>query len=109
MLTYFSRKFRYRTCQGTQGGGAYCSGSGVRLVDCTTDIICPGTDTWSGWSEFSPCSATCGNGTRVAYRNCTPSANAALAGSSTCGNDSSVSITSCYAGACPGTKFCCSF
>lgn len=92
---------QYRTCFGTQGGGAYCSGSGVRLVNCATNITCPGNDTWGSWSGFSACSVTCGNGTRTAYRNCTPSANAALGGSSACSNESSVNVTSCYAGPCP--------
>ena len=82
---------------------SYCNGSGVQLVTCATNITCPGSDTWSTWSAFSGCSATCGNGTRTAYRNCTPSATA-TSSSATC-NGSSVNTTSCYAGPCPSKIF----
>jgi hypothetical protein len=95
---------RYRTCTNPtpEYGGTYCSGSGVQLVNCSTNITCPGSDTWSSWSTWSGCSATCGNGTRTAYRNCTTSST--TGGSTTC-NGSSTSTISCYAGACPSMTF----
>ncbi|CAF0913672.1 unnamed protein product [Adineta ricciae] len=92
---------QYRTCTNPApaNGGLYCNGSSVRLLRCTTNILCPGTDTWSGWSTWSSCSVSCGNGIRTAYRNCT-SASVDGSGSAPC-NGPSINTTSCYAGVCP--------
>ncbi|CAF1679281.1 unnamed protein product [Rotaria magnacalcarata] len=92
---------QYRTCTNPtpENGGLYCSGSGVQLLNCSTNITCPGSNIWSTWSAFSGCSATCGNGTRTAYRNCTIPSSAA-SGSASC-NGSSTNVISCFAGACP--------
>ncbi len=105
IFEYFISSIRYRTCTNPtpQYGGAYCSGSGVQLVNCSTNITCPGSDTWSSWSTFSGCSVTCGNGTRTSYRNCTPSSTAPV-GSATC-IGLSTNVISCYAGACPSMIF----
>lgn len=95
---------RYRTCANSTPayGGTYCSGSGVQLVNCSTNITCPGVDLWSSWSTPSGCSVTCGNGTRTSYRNCTASATSTI--SASC-NGSSINVTSCYAGPCPSKIF----
>ena len=107
LIAFSSSSIRYRTCTNPspQFGGIYCNGSAVRLLNCTTNITCPGTDTWGAWSALSGCSVTCGNGTRTSYRNCTPSASAAF-GSASC-NGSSVNVTSCFAGVCPSKIFYC--
>ncbi|CAF3598517.1 unnamed protein product, partial [Rotaria sp. Silwood2] len=51
---------QYRTCTNPtpQNGGSYCSGSGVQLVNCSTNITCPDSDIWSSWSTWSGCSVT---------------------------------------------------
>ncbi len=69
------------------------------MVNCSTNITCPGSDTWSSWSTFSGCSVTCGNGISTSYRNCT-SGSFGGSGSASC-NGSSINVTACYAGVCP--------
>jgi len=100
---------RYRVCNNPtpEYGGTYCSGASVQLLNCSTNITCPGSDTWSSWSTWSGCSATCGNGTRTAYRNCTTSSSDS-SGAATC-NGSSTTVISCNAGACPSMIFCLKF
>ncbi|CAF1064997.1 unnamed protein product [Adineta steineri] len=92
---------QFRTCTNPtpEFGGLYCNGSGVQLIICSTNITCPGSDTWGSWSTWSGCSVTCGNGTQTSYRNCT-SASSSGSGTASC-NGSSINTTTCYRGSCP--------
>ncbi|XP_055997297.1 properdin-like isoform X2 [Ostrea edulis] len=62
-------KTRTRTCRPPEFGGAPCSGSTVELDKCG-EQHCPVDGVLSAWSVWTPCSVTCGGGSKVRSRAC---------------------------------------
>ncbi|XP_057313086.1 SCO-spondin-like isoform X2 [Hydractinia symbiolongicarpus] len=66
---------RYCNNPTPRGGGIACEGpEGPALFQnktllCNTNP-CPVNGTWGNWTEYSPCSVTCGNGTKNKNRSC---------------------------------------
>ncbi|XP_057313082.1 SCO-spondin-like isoform X2 [Hydractinia symbiolongicarpus] len=66
---------RYCNSPTPRGGGIACEGpEGPALFQnktlaCNTNP-CPVNGTWGNWREYSPCSVTCGNGTKNKNRSC---------------------------------------
>ncbi|XP_053377847.1 SCO-spondin-like isoform X2 [Mercenaria mercenaria] len=62
---------RYRNCTYPDHSlhGKYCPGSNNTTRACNTQH-CPVDGTWSNWSVYSRCSATCANGTHIRTRTC---------------------------------------
>ena len=61
-----------RTCTNPSplNGGKDCEGSGTKSVECNTEA-CPINGGWSGWTDSSTCTKTCGGGTKTQTRSCT--------------------------------------
>lgn len=66
---------RLRTCSNPKPdfGGDYCQGDFEETAKCTTidDPSCPADGGWTGWSNWTSCQVTCGNGTLTRTRSCT--------------------------------------
>ncbi|XP_060069782.1 hemicentin-1-like [Ylistrum balloti] len=62
---------RFRTCTNPppSRNGRPCLGSGETTKTCNT-IPCPVNGKWRDWSNWSPCSVTCGEGYRERQRQC---------------------------------------
>uniref|UniRef100_A0A3Q3VWB7 Uncharacterized protein n=1 Tax=Mola mola TaxID=94237 RepID=A0A3Q3VWB7_MOLML len=62
---------RRRECDSPspEGSGNYCEGLGTEAVRCNTDH-CPVSGGWCEWSEWTPCSRTCGAESVSRYRSC---------------------------------------
>eukprot|EP00800_Vazella_pourtalesii_P019814 TRINITY_DN687_c0_g1_i6.p1 TRINITY_DN687_c0_g1~~TRINITY_DN687_c0_g1_i6.p1 ORF type:complete len:1458 (+),score=297.65 TRINITY_DN687_c0_g1_i6:296-4669(+) len=62
---------RSRECNSPtpQYGGRDCSGRGVRISECNLHD-CPIHGGWSGWTQWTDCSLTCGSGRRQRGRVC---------------------------------------
>lgn len=63
---------RDRTCTNPapHNGGLACQGSSVQLANCNTQL-CPVVDgQWGLWSQWTPCSKTCGIGVTIRIRYC---------------------------------------
>ncbi|CAK8695093.1 unnamed protein product [Clavelina lepadiformis] len=56
-----------RTCHGGEAGQEGCIGGTTRMVECE---ITPCPVKWTDWSEYTPCSVTCGNGWKTRTRTC---------------------------------------
>ena len=57
-----------RTCVNGENGDDGCDeGESVKVEKCSSTEPCP---SWSPWSEYSACSATCGEGERTKTRVC---------------------------------------
>ncbi|XP_062606198.1 neurotrypsin-like, partial [Saccostrea cucullata] len=69
--TCIGAKTRRRTCTDsvTDNSTLICSGSFKQNVLCIK-AVCPVKGEWSGWTEWSACSVTCGNGYRQRIRFC---------------------------------------
>ncbi|XP_048579836.1 uncharacterized protein LOC116619170 isoform X2 [Nematostella vectensis] len=65
-------KYRNRKCTNPtpQHGGENCSGDVIESVACNTQS-CPRHGNYSAWSQFSACSASCGEGFKTRNRTCT--------------------------------------
>eukprot|EP00118_Oscarella_pearsei_P026045 m.309288 g.309288 ORF g.309288 m.309288 type:complete len:577 (+) comp45997_c0_seq1:262-1992(+) len=65
------RKARERLCNNPapQNGGSKCIGKSIQSRKCAKRRCA--SRNWSRWTEWSSCSATCGNGTQERYRRCT--------------------------------------
>ena len=63
---------RIRLCNNPppRHGGGDCFGSPIDEKECDTGMHCPIDGGWSVWSEFSPCSETCGSGIQKRFRKC---------------------------------------
>ncbi|XP_077129422.1 semaphorin-5B isoform X2 [Ranitomeya variabilis] len=68
-LGFRSRK---RTCSNPEprNGGQPCMGSAMEFQDCNPQL-CPVKGSWSCWSSWTQCSATCGGGHYQRTRTCT--------------------------------------
>ena len=68
------KQYRTRTCThpSPRYGGLNCSALGPELeeVDCNENP-CPIHGRYSGWSDYSECSTSCGTGTKTRTRTCT--------------------------------------
>ncbi|XP_038068317.1 uncharacterized protein LOC119737785 isoform X1 [Patiria miniata] len=62
---------RVRTCTDppAQHGGADCSGEDAEVESCG-DGACRRDGNWAQWTEWSPCSKTCGFGNKTRERTC---------------------------------------
>ena len=63
---------RFRECSNPPPlyGGHDCTGDAFEKMICDTGIHCPIPGGWGPWSDFIPCSATCGIGTTQRTRLC---------------------------------------
>lgn len=59
---------RQRDCIGSECGG-HCEGMDSEIQTCNTEC-CPVNGSWSGWSNWTDCSVTCGEGTQNRTRDC---------------------------------------
>ncbi|XP_078487952.1 uncharacterized protein LOC100179634 isoform X3 [Ciona intestinalis] len=57
---------RQRQCQSGDNAATGCDGESSEMSPCRTEA-CP---TWGAWSEYSPCSVTCGGAEQVRTRAC---------------------------------------
>ncbi|XP_053387505.1 thrombospondin-2-like isoform X2 [Mercenaria mercenaria] len=92
-------KTRYRNCTYPDHSlhGKFCQGSNNETRACST-YHCPVDGTWSNWSLYSRCSATCGNGTHIRTRTCNFDPRY-FRGANCVGT--SKQTDTCWAGACP--------
>ncbi|XP_077362631.1 adhesion G protein-coupled receptor B1-like isoform X2 [Festucalex cinctus] len=60
---------RTRTCRLPQNGGEPCKGPSRQNKLCNI-AVCPVDGHWNEWSVWSPCSASCSNGTMQRTREC---------------------------------------
>jgi len=58
---------RTRSCSG--GAPLICPGESSQLSPCNR-VSCPPVGVWGPWSGYTPCSVTCGRGTRTRTRKC---------------------------------------
>ncbi|KAJ7382182.1 hypothetical protein OS493_036615 [Desmophyllum pertusum] len=66
------KQVRTRQCNNPPAvfGGKPCEGPAKEEQDCNTQV-CPVDGGYTAWSEYSPCSVTCGKGTMSRTRSCT--------------------------------------
>jgi len=57
-----------RKCINGNPGEDGCTGPESETLPCSAPVAC---SYWTQWSEFGPCSATCGTGIKVRTRDCT--------------------------------------
>ncbi|XP_077447013.1 adhesion G protein-coupled receptor B1-like isoform X1 [Stigmatopora argus] len=86
---------RTRTCRLPQNGGEPCKGPSRQNKLCNI-AVCPVDGHWNEWSVWSPCSASCSNGTMQRTREC----NGPSYGGSECQGSWKESIN-CFLKECP--------
>lgn len=93
------KQVRTRLCNNPPAvfGGKPCEGQSREEQQCNTQV-CPIDGGYTQWSEYGPCSVTCGKGTKTRTRSCTnpPPSN----GGKPCSEPAS-EYTQCDSGACP--------
>ncbi|XP_053398910.1 SCO-spondin-like isoform X2 [Mercenaria mercenaria] len=52
-------------------GGMECPGSSVEMLKCKAEVPCAVDGSWTSWSMWTNCDATCGVGIRERWRQCT--------------------------------------
>ncbi|XP_061425150.1 LOW QUALITY PROTEIN: adhesion G protein-coupled receptor B3-like [Lethenteron reissneri] len=60
---------RERTCNEPQYGGNHCDGPKNQSKVCSI-ALCPVDGKWTKWSNWTPCSVSCANGTQQRSREC---------------------------------------
>uniref|UniRef100_A0A3B1JR20 Uncharacterized protein n=1 Tax=Astyanax mexicanus TaxID=7994 RepID=A0A3B1JR20_ASTMX len=60
---------RVRVCKPPNNGGEPCRGPTKQTKFCNI-AVCPVDGSWNDWSAWSPCSASCSNGTMQRTREC---------------------------------------
>ncbi|XP_057684686.1 adhesion G protein-coupled receptor B1-like isoform X3 [Corythoichthys intestinalis] len=86
---------RTRTCRLPQNGGEPCKGPSRQNKLCNI-AVCPVDGHWNEWSVWSPCSASCSNGTMQRTREC----NGPSYGGSECHGSWKESVN-CFLKECP--------
>uniref|UniRef100_A0A672NZ19 Adhesion G protein-coupled receptor B1 n=1 Tax=Sinocyclocheilus grahami TaxID=75366 RepID=A0A672NZ19_SINGR len=86
---------RVRTCKQPQHGGEPCRGPVKQTKFCNI-AVCPVDGYWNDWSAWTPCSASCSNGTMQRTREC----NGPSYGGSECRGEWQ-ETTNCFLRDCP--------
>uniref|UniRef100_A0A673FS85 Brain-specific angiogenesis inhibitor 1-like n=1 Tax=Sinocyclocheilus rhinocerous TaxID=307959 RepID=A0A673FS85_9TELE len=86
---------RVRTCKQPQHGGEPCRGPVKQTKFCNI-AVCPVDGYWNDWSAWTPCSASCSNGTMRRTREC----NGPSYGGSECRGEWQ-ETTNCFLRDCP--------
>ncbi|XP_050992733.1 adhesion G protein-coupled receptor B1 [Labeo rohita] len=86
---------RVRTCKQPQYGGEPCRGPVKQTKFCNI-AVCPVDGYWNEWSAWTPCSASCSNGTMQRTRDC----NGPSYGGSECRGEWQ-ETTNCFLRDCP--------
>uniref|UniRef100_A0A8C1XGQ4 Adhesion G protein-coupled receptor B1b n=1 Tax=Cyprinus carpio TaxID=7962 RepID=A0A8C1XGQ4_CYPCA len=86
---------RVRTCKQPQHGGEPCRGPVKQTKFCNI-AVCPVDGYWNDWSAWTPCSASCSNGTMQRTREC----NGPSYGGSECRGEWQ-ETTNCFLRNCP--------
>ncbi|XP_053403013.1 hemicentin-1-like [Mercenaria mercenaria] len=91
---------RSRTCTNppASNGGTQCTGDTEQTMTCNSQN-CPIDGNWGDWSQWSTCSATCGNQTISRTRSCDNPA--AQYGGADCSGSDIETTSSCGLPACP--------
>ncbi|CAG5122853.1 unnamed protein product, partial [Candidula unifasciata] len=90
---------RTRSCIGPYHGGRNCQGSFNETQKCN-EQPCPIDGYYSEWSEWSPCTLSCGSGSQQRHRTCTPP----LFGGTDCQGPASA-VQACNTHHCPVDGF----
>ncbi|XP_059403540.1 adhesion G protein-coupled receptor B1-like [Carassius carassius] len=86
---------RVRTCKQPKNGGEPCRGPVKQTKFCNI-AVCPVDGYWNDWSAWTPCSASCSNGTMKRTREC----NGPSYGGSECRGEWQ-ETTNCFLRDCP--------
>ncbi|GFO41403.1 hemicentin-1 [Plakobranchus ocellatus] len=97
----YGQKFRKRECNEPtpKNGGIYCQGRYFEYENCLAKTNCDPDEVYTDWSNFGPCSQTCGAyGVETAQRTCLNLDKCQKAGFK--GTDMVITVP-CYGGECP--------
>ncbi|XP_075690998.1 properdin [Rhinoderma darwinii] len=65
-------QYRHRECQGQSHGGDWCDGKHRESRACYYTERCSYEGSWTEWSEWGLCSASCGRSMKTRSRECSP-------------------------------------